>query len=286
VDRGDWSFDRLSTAFEYIVGNTKTDRCVARVLSGWPRPGRGGLPPDLNDIANETVREKFFHLADYLFPNTLHLEVRRTLLAIQIRYYNEVCKKHPKSISIQIMNRKMQHIGLSPDDLQEAREKILAVFVAKNLADLGMDDVPESLAGGLDNVTEKLQLLQIGIESFDRKLTNSLEGIMMEKIQEMQSQINHISQQVGEQKQYITNEFARLHALFLTPNTLVHSSQPVPSTSHPIQSQSNSASIGAIPQYIPDLSDPNPLETDPRTSSIASVTLGTSSKQHVLNSLF
>ncbi|KAL2631981.1 hypothetical protein R1flu_016667 [Riccia fluitans] len=36
IECGEWMMDRISTAFEYIFGNSRNDRKVAHVLAGWP----------------------------------------------------------------------------------------------------------------------------------------------------------------------------------------------------------------------------------------------------------
>ena len=42
VERGDWTFDAICTAFECITGSLDCDHKVAHVLSGWPNPNSGG----------------------------------------------------------------------------------------------------------------------------------------------------------------------------------------------------------------------------------------------------
>ncbi|KAL2651514.1 hypothetical protein R1flu_019642 [Riccia fluitans] len=43
VEHGEWMMDRISMAFEYIFGNSRNDRKVARVLAGWPNGDIGGF---------------------------------------------------------------------------------------------------------------------------------------------------------------------------------------------------------------------------------------------------
>jgi hypothetical protein len=88
IMRGDWVLDSISTFFEYASFSSKSDRKVARALSGFAMVDRGGFPADIEAIKDISVRAKVANLAKTIFAAPVPESLQLPLLATLLMHYN------------------------------------------------------------------------------------------------------------------------------------------------------------------------------------------------------
>ncbi|KAL3681304.1 hypothetical protein R1sor_024260 [Riccia sorocarpa] len=161
VERGEWIMDRINTAFEYIFGNSRNDRKVARVLAGWPNCNAGGLPPLLQDVPDPELQAKLSDLAQDLFSQSLPLSLKEFLLAIQLYRFDEVYRYKPDHLLVSMIIEHASSYDLNVEDLHSVSQTLFRAFQRHNLAHLSLEDSPESIATRLTRLTDAVLELRV-----------------------------------------------------------------------------------------------------------------------------
>ncbi|KAL3677797.1 hypothetical protein R1sor_020753 [Riccia sorocarpa] len=154
IERGEWVVDRINIAFEYIFGNSRNDRRVARVLAGWPDSSAGGLPPLLQDLDHPTLPATLSSLAEDLFSQTLPLALKEMLLAVQLYRFEDVYQYNPNHILVSTIAEHAAINGLSVADLISIGQKLFTSFQRRNLGQLSVEESPDNISGRLNRLTE------------------------------------------------------------------------------------------------------------------------------------
>jgi hypothetical protein len=89
IMRGDWVLDGISTFFEYASFSSKSDRKVARALSGYAMIDRGGHIASIDSISNVSVRAKVSNLARTIFAAPVPQSMQIPLLVTLLMHYND-----------------------------------------------------------------------------------------------------------------------------------------------------------------------------------------------------
>jgi integrase len=164
IERGEWILDRINTVFEYIMGGSKNDRQVARVLSGWPLSEQGGILPNYLCVP-ENQRIILHQMADYLFPMEVNEAVRHIFLLVQLLHFKELHENLPADNLILRRIGEVAHMfHVSLDLLDEISEMLKADFVRNNLGSILTKDLPESISQRLDTLSESVVHSNIDVQ--------------------------------------------------------------------------------------------------------------------------
>ena len=190
IERGEWTLDRLNTAFEYLFGSSRNDRKVARVLSGWHNAESGGNPPSLDIFNDEELRTRLKNFSMHLFNHDMPIDVKELLLAVQIMYYEDVKNSYPDHLLIHQFEDVASKNEFSKDDLMDMGAQLVLDFRRRNLAFVTPKDasITESIDKLRENYTE---LTHMQLED-SAALRNEMKELRVKHSNDMQTLLNEI----------------------------------------------------------------------------------------------
>jgi hypothetical protein len=173
--------DSISTAFEYISGNSKTDCAVARVLSGWPTPTRGASAPSLADIVDLDAQNTIKHLSASLFiHHPIQAELRDVLFAVQLYHLKSVAEASPAHLLVSRIVSHASTSGVSLESLLQYGAEIREGFNSRNALDISKDDLSASLRTDLAATKEVMG--KVVADMADVKLQLARQNVLLEDI--------------------------------------------------------------------------------------------------------
>jgi hypothetical protein len=220
IMRGDWTLDAISTFFEYASFSSKSDRKVARSLSGYAMVDRGGHISSLEAISDVEVRKKVADLAKTIFAAPvperydqivfISTSLQKPFICTLLMHYNAA--KELKYITSTLEFR-FENFGITTSQMEAASDELKADFVLKNIESLPTENsgMPQSITTKLAEIESHVRTMQVSSARMCQEMRDIAQANIRFQQQLMDQQATHTS--------FMTRGFNHLQAVIVSVGT-------------------------------------------------------------------
>ena len=145
AERGGWLLESSNKVFYYITGQSKTNKIVARALSGWPNVVEGGICPCISASEHDKFNCLCVHSFGHAFNDGTKLPLMQVLLLSLLIHYDSKKSKYPEHVILQTLKSKARLLDIGEDMIMGWKKASNTSFKQLNASSLPIGELDPQL---------------------------------------------------------------------------------------------------------------------------------------------